>query len=73
MDEYEDNKTTSPQPQIDDDNVMITTTKKFDDSILKLVNIIVTLTNSTIELEHISTYMLDTTKDEGVGGTMVYG
>jgi hypothetical protein len=24
-------------------------------------------------LEHISTYMLDTTKDEGVGGTMVYG
>jgi hypothetical protein len=47
---------------------MITTTKKIDESVVKSVNIIVTLANSTVELEHISTYMVDTMKDEGVGG-----
>jgi hypothetical protein len=68
MDEYEDDKAKPQRPQIDNDNLVITTTKKIDDSIVKSVNIIVTLANSTIELEHISAYMVDTTKDEGVGG-----
>lgn len=68
MDEYEDDKSTPQWPQIDNDNLMITTIENFDDSVVKSINIIVTSANFTIEFKHISTYMVDTTKDERVGG-----
>jgi hypothetical protein len=65
MDEYENDKTSPQQPQIDDDNLVITTTKKIDDLVAKLVNIIITLANFIVELEQISTYLVKQQRMKG--------
>ncbi len=64
----EDDEAMPWQPQIDNGNLVINTIDNFDDSLVKSIDLVDISDDDIIELEQITTYMVEMMKDEREDG-----